>query len=62
MREAMLETIDTPALLLDLEPGSKIRLLPSHGNTTINLHDRYVLLRGDRVEGTWAITARGQFR
>ena len=47
---------------LDLAPGSKIRLLPSHGDTTINLHDRYVLLRGDRVEGTWAITARGQFR
>ena len=45
-----------------LEPGSKIRLLPSHGDTTINLHDRYVLIRADRVEGTWPIPARGRFR
>jgi D-serine deaminase-like pyridoxal phosphate-dependent protein len=47
---------------LDLAPGSKIRLLPSHGDTTINLHDCYVLTRGSQIEGTWPITARGQFR
>lgn len=47
---------------LDLSPGDRIRLLPSHGDTTINLHDRYYVLRGDEVEAVWEIAARGRFR
>jgi D-serine deaminase-like pyridoxal phosphate-dependent protein len=47
---------------LDLLPGSKIRLLPSHGDTTINLHDEYAVLRDDRVLTRWPIGARGKFR
>jgi D-serine deaminase-like pyridoxal phosphate-dependent protein len=47
---------------LDLGPGDRIRLLPSHGDTTINLHDVYNVTRGDRVETTWPIAARGKFR
>jgi D-serine deaminase-like pyridoxal phosphate-dependent protein len=47
---------------LDLLPGSKIRLLPSHGDTTINLHDEYAVLRGDRIDARWPIGARGKFR
>ncbi len=46
----------------ELAPGDKIRLLPSHGDTTINLHDTYHVMRGDRVETTWPIAARGRFR
>jgi D-serine deaminase-like pyridoxal phosphate-dependent protein len=47
---------------LRLEPGAKIRLLPSHGDTTINLHDEYVVVRDGRVQGRWRIVARGKFR
>ena len=46
---------------LSLAPGDTIRLLPSHGDTTINLHDVYHVMRGDRVETTWPIAARGKF-
>ncbi len=46
---------------LALEPGDRIRLLPSHGDTTINLHDRYYAARGDAVEAVWPIVGRGRF-
>jgi D-serine deaminase-like pyridoxal phosphate-dependent protein len=47
---------------LDLEPGARIEIIPSHGDTTINLHDCYYALRGERVEAVWPIAARGRFR
>jgi D-serine deaminase-like pyridoxal phosphate-dependent protein len=47
---------------LRLEAGSRIRLLPSHGDTTINLHDEYVVLRDGRPSETWPIAARGKSR
>lgn len=46
---------------LSLEPGDRLRILPSHGDTTINLHDRYYAARGDRVEEVWPIVGRGRF-
>lgn len=46
---------------LALAPGDRIRLLPSHGDTTINLHDRYYAARGDEVEAVWSIVGRGRF-
>jgi D-serine deaminase-like pyridoxal phosphate-dependent protein len=45
-----------------LERGSRIRLLPSHGDTTINMHDVYVVLRDGKPHTTWPIAARGKFR
>jgi D-serine deaminase-like pyridoxal phosphate-dependent protein len=45
-----------------LSPGDRFELLPSHGDTTINLHDRYHVVRGDRVEAVWPIIGRGKFR
>jgi D-serine deaminase-like pyridoxal phosphate-dependent protein len=47
---------------LDVAPGDRIELLPSHGDTTINLHDRYAVIRGEQVEAHWAIIGRGRFR
>jgi D-serine deaminase-like pyridoxal phosphate-dependent protein len=49
--------------LEDADPkvGQKIELIPSHGCTTINLHDRYYACRGDRLEAVWPIAARGKF-
>ena len=46
---------------LALAPGDRIRILPSHGDTTINLHDRYYAARGDQVEAVWSIVGRGRF-
>ncbi len=47
---------------LGLRPGDRFELLPSHGDTTINLHDEYHVVRGDRVEAIWPIAGRGKFR
>ena len=47
---------------LDLGPGDRIALLPTHGDTTINLHDRYYAARGEEVEAVWEIAARGKFQ
>jgi D-serine deaminase-like pyridoxal phosphate-dependent protein len=42
-----------------LRIGDKVELVPSHGCTTINLHDRYHIIENDRVNMVWAIEARG---
>ncbi len=47
---------------LGLGVGDRIEILPSHGDTTINLHEHYYALRGDEVEAVWPIAARGRFR
>ena len=43
-----------------LRVGDKVELVPSHGCTTINLHDRYHIIANDRVTTVWAIEARGR--
>jgi D-serine deaminase-like pyridoxal phosphate-dependent protein len=39
--------------------GEKLALIPGHCDPTVNLHDHYVCVRGNRVEALWPITARG---
>ncbi len=39
--------------------NQKIRLIPGHCDPTCNVHDWYVLVRGDRVEDVIPVTARG---
>jgi D-serine deaminase-like pyridoxal phosphate-dependent protein len=39
--------------------GDKIRLIPGHCDPTVNLYDRYVCIRTNRVEQLWPIAARG---
>ena len=46
---------------VEIAPGERLRILPSHGDTTINLHERYYAARGDSVEEVWAIVGRGRF-
>lgn len=46
---------------VEVAVGERIRILPSHGDTTINLHERYYAARGDRVEAVWPIVGRGKF-
>ena len=45
-----------------LEAGSKVELIPSHNDTTINLHSEYYVVRGDEVIATWPIEAARAYR
>jgi D-serine deaminase-like pyridoxal phosphate-dependent protein len=40
--------------------GDKVRLVPGHGCTTINLHDRYHVVRDGNVVDIWPVAARGR--
>lgn len=46
----------------DLRIGDRIEFIPSHGDTTINLHDTYYLVREDEVIGEWPIVAARRYR
>jgi len=46
----------------ELHSGDPVELIPSHGCTTINLHDEYYVVRDDVVEAVWPIAARGCIR
>ena len=43
-----------------LAHGDKVELIPSHCDTTINLHDLYYVTRGGRVVAVWPVAARGR--
>lgn len=43
-----------------LSIGDKVEVIPSHCDTTINLHDLYYVTRDDRVVAVWPIAARGR--
>jgi D-serine deaminase-like pyridoxal phosphate-dependent protein len=43
-----------------LKVGEQVELLPSHACTTVNLHDRYYVLRQGRLEAIWEIEGRGK--
>ena len=45
-----------------LKPGDKVELLPSHNDTTLNLHSEYYVVRGDEVIDVWPIEAARAFR
>ena len=42
-----------------IEVGDRIQLLPSHTDPTVNLHDVFYVVDGDRVVDVWSIAARG---
>lgn len=44
----------------DLDLGDKMQILPSHCDTTINLHDEYVVHRAGSVVDRWPIVGRGR--
>ncbi len=43
-----------------LKVGDKIRLIPGHGCTTMNLHDKVYLVRGDKVVDRIFVDSRGK--
>ena len=44
----------------ELRVGDRVTLLPSHIDTTVNLHDALYAHRGGQIEITWAVAARGK--
>jgi len=42
--------------------GEKVWVVPSHCCATVNLHDEIAYGRGGRVDGKWAVAARGKVR
>jgi len=44
----------------ELRVGERVTLLPSHIDTTVNLHDVLYAHRGGRIEAAWAVAARGK--
>lgn len=53
-------SIRSEAGALELALGERIELIPSHCDTTVNLHDRFTVHRSGRLEGVWAIEGRGR--
>ncbi len=51
-----LKRLDGPPL----KPGDKVKIVPNHGCTTINLYDQYHVIRRDMLEAVWTITGRGK--
>jgi D-serine deaminase-like pyridoxal phosphate-dependent protein len=54
--------LDLSGSSADLRPGDKLELIPSHGCTTINLHDKFYGIRDGRLEVIWDIAGRGKVR
>jgi D-serine deaminase-like pyridoxal phosphate-dependent protein len=46
----------------DVRVGDRITLVPSHCDTTINLHDYMWVMDGGKLEEVWHIEARGKIR
>jgi D-serine deaminase-like pyridoxal phosphate-dependent protein len=44
----------------EFEIGDKIRIIPNHICTVVNLFDEMIVFRNDLVEGKWKIAARGK--
>jgi D-serine deaminase-like pyridoxal phosphate-dependent protein len=42
-----------------LSIGDRVRLIPSHTDPTVNLHDVFYAVEGDRVVDVWPIVGRG---
>jgi D-serine deaminase-like pyridoxal phosphate-dependent protein len=52
-------TIVPEAGAAPLKVGDKVRLIPSHCDPTVNLHDWLIAFRGETVEEAWPVSARG---
>jgi D-serine deaminase-like pyridoxal phosphate-dependent protein len=44
----------------DVRVGDRVTFVPPHCDPTVNLYDVIHALRGDAVEGVWAVAARGK--
>jgi D-serine deaminase-like pyridoxal phosphate-dependent protein len=45
---------------VEVAPGDKVQLIPSHCDTTVNLYDSFVIHRSGKVIESWPIVGRGK--
>lgn len=45
---------------MDLVPGDRLTLIPSHIDTTVALHDQFHVMRDGKLIGIWPIATRGK--
>lgn len=45
-----------------LREGDRVRVVPNHACTVVNLHDELVVVRDGNVEDRWPVAARGRVR
>ncbi len=45
-----------------LKVGDKVRIIPNHACTCLNMHDNLVAVRGETVEAVWKIAGRGKIQ
>jgi len=43
-------------------PGDRLRIIPNHVCTAINMHERVFGVRGNQVEEVWEVAARGKLQ
>ena len=53
-------TLDVTDPSVAPRPGDKLRFIPNHGCTTINLHDRFHVVRDGALVDIWPILGRGR--
>lgn len=56
----IIEWDNSASILPELQVGDRLELIPSHIDTTVNLHDYYYLHRQGEVIDVWEIAARGK--
>jgi D-serine deaminase-like pyridoxal phosphate-dependent protein len=45
-----------------LRVGDRLRIVPNHACTCTNMHEKLNAVRGETVEATWSIAARGRIQ
>jgi 3-hydroxy-D-aspartate aldolase len=43
-----------------LKVGDTLEFVPAYSSTTVNLHDKFYVTKGNKVENIWKIAARGR--
>jgi D-serine deaminase-like pyridoxal phosphate-dependent protein len=54
--------IDVTRAEREFDIGDRVRIVPNHICTAVNLHDRIYGLRGDSVEEAWPVEGRGKLQ
>ncbi len=52
--------VESSTETISLNIGDRVELIPSHIDTTVNLHDYYYCYRGGKIENIWRLSARGK--
>ncbi len=54
--------VDVRRAGVDLAVGDRLRIIPNHICTAMNLHERVYGVRGERVEAVWEVAGRGKLQ